>query len=240
MKCVDFHLHQEPIAGRYADSRRSSSAAVLGTREMGRKAVHGAAGTLLVEKDRVFCWEWVGAKMEKGFFGVRWASGRSRRSFGKCQQWQEWERTWWASRVAPKWRRVGCCSQRQGIIRPRRIIIPPVTPVLNREARSVMALPATLWSGPETPVAFGQNLWEKKLWKNFFFCVKVHWTGLGEGKGEQSACKEQDHRSTCAVYGKKKTATKKGNVWKWQVCVSSWKSWREAKVAWVYTRMTWS
>lgn len=35
-------------------------------------------------------------------------------------------------------------SQRQGIIRPRRIIILPVMPVLKREEGSVMALPATL------------------------------------------------------------------------------------------------
>lgn len=201
MEWVDFHLHQELIAGQDADSHRSSSASLLTTRELGREAVHGsprgAVGTLL-EEGTVCCWEWVGAKAEKGFFEVRWASGRSRRSFGKCQQCQEWGRTWWASRVALKWRRVGCCSQRQGIIRPGRIIIPPVTPVLNREEGSVTALPATLWSGPETPVAFGQNLWGKKksVKEFFFFCLKVHWRGLGEGKkGEQSACEERDQGS---------------------------------------------
>lgn len=166
-------------------------------------------------EDRGYCWEWVGAKTEKGFIGVRWASGHFRRSFGKSQRQQEWRRTWWASRAAPKWSRVGCCSQRQGIIRPRRIIIPPVTPVLNREEGSVMALPAMLWSGPETPAAFGQNLWEKCYERIFLFCLKVHWTGTGGGKGEQSACKEQEQGSICSAYGKKP----KGNVWKLQVCV---------------------
>lgn len=121
-------------------------------------------------------------------FVLRWVKQVvSRKSFGKCQQHQEWRRTWQASRVAPKWRRVGDCSQRHVIIRPRRIIILPVMPMLSREEGSVMALPATLWSGPETPVAFGQNLWEKKLWNLFPFFFFFLKSLLEKGRGRESS-----------------------------------------------------
>lgn len=97
MKCVDFHLHKEPIASRDADCHRSSSAPLLGTRDMGREPVHsacrGAVGTLLVEGTEPSTANELESKWRKVFFGVRPASGRFRRGFGKCQQRQEWGRT---------------------------------------------------------------------------------------------------------------------------------------------------
>lgn len=38
----------------------------------------------------------------------------------------------------------------------------------------------------------------------YFFCLKVHWRGLGEvKKREESACEERDQGSICAVRQKK-------------------------------------
>lgn len=43
----------------------------------------------------------------------------------------------------------------------------------------------------------------KKGCERILFCLKVHWKELGEGQGEQSACKERDQGSICAAYEKK-------------------------------------
>lgn len=103
---LTFHLCLEPIASWGVDFCISrSSASLLNGHGEGAWAwlppdlwghcLQGGKSLLLR-----MCWS------QNGTFWVRQASGRSRRSFGKCQQWQEWGRTWWASRLAPKWRRV--------------------------------------------------------------------------------------------------------------------------------------
>lgn len=110
-------------------------------------------------------------QLEKGLFGVRRASGLLGKALENVNSSRNGEELDKRVGLLP-WRRVGCCSQRQVIIRLRRIIVPPGSAGAEQRRRFSYGPASTALKWTRNSCSLWTTLVRKRLW-NKLFCLKV-------------------------------------------------------------------